>query len=167
MKAGKYSRLAGKKEEMYLPITPLADVLVILLVFLLKGLSLGMANIAPSQNFVLPEGKGEDEVAETLKVEISKELILFEETPIAKLSDFQISSLDLEADGTVRTLNTALFAQNQRSPSSEKKGEISPANQPITMIADASAPYATIRTVIRTLSKRGYPDLKLLVVQGK
>lgn len=169
MRQSKFVGAARKKELMLLQITPLADVFMILLVFLLKGLSLGISSITPAQSVVLPEAKGEDMVAETLKVEIYRNLLLFEDLPVAHLNDFQVSSQDLEADGTVRSLNSALLAQQpRRSPAGgPPAGAEGASAQPVTVVADADAPYATIQTVVRTLSRRGYPDLKLLVVQDR
>jgi biopolymer transport protein ExbD len=165
MKKNRFARASGCKEQMFLQITPMADVLVILLAFLLKSLSMGMSSITPSQSFLLPEAKGSDKVAETLKVEISKERIVFEEKAVAKLTDFAVAPDDMEADGTVRSLNSVLIGLSEQAPPpSEAQSEPS---RPVTVMADAAAPYSTIRTVVRTLSKRGYPDLKLLVVQDE
>ena len=167
MKFGKLASRRKKKEEMFLQITPMADVLVILLAFLLKSLSAGMSGTMPSQDLLLPQAIGGDPVTETIKLEISREQVVFEEKPIAKLSDFQLSPEDMEADGTIRPLNSILLSDTYRVPASVSAGSENTNRQPIMIIADANAPYATVRTVLQTLSKRGFPDLKLLVVQDK
>jgi biopolymer transport protein ExbD len=152
---------------MYLQITPLADVLVIMLAFLLKTLSVGSTNISAPQDIQLPEAKSEDKVVESVKVDISKDQILFDDKPVTKLVAFQPEPNDMEADGTLRSLNSALLEFDQRAPASttppSANGEV--AVQPISVAADADAPYATVRTVVRTLSRRGHADLKLMVVQ--
>src|SRR4051794_6283392 len=111
MKRRKFLKKTALKEEMTLQITSMADIFTILLVFLLKSFSTSISSITPSNNLVLPEAKGPDEVKEMLKVEISPDTILLDDKPVTTLIQFKFDRSDVESDGTSRSLNAALIKE--------------------------------------------------------
>jgi len=181
----KYRFLKSKKEtetDFALQITSLADILMIVLIFLLKAVSSGLTDqqsINVSSQIRLPAAESGGGVKEGLKVEISQNMVLVGGQPVSKLLSFRFDSGDLNADltegGTSKTLDR-FFAQlraenrHQRKPSSEDKDKDKDKDEnsgdTVWIVADRQAPYATIQTVIASAAKEGYSDFKLAVVKG-
>jgi biopolymer transport protein ExbD len=161
------------KDEMVLQITSMADIFTILLVFLLKSFSTGVSNITPANDMMLPVANAKDTVEEMLKVEISSGAILVDDKPITTLNVFVIDPKDLETNGTVRSLNTALLTEtNQRMPASvgtaAAPGEApSPVGKPLMIMADQKTPYALIRSVMSSAENSGFSQFKLVVVEDQ
>lgn len=166
----------GKKEDMVLQITSMADIFTIILVFLLKSFSTGISGITP--NVILPEAKSQDEVTDTVKVEIAEHSILVDGKSVTTLDHFKFEKKDIESNGTPRSLNAALISemskekQKSREPASvPSSGEPAPAKAPqaphLMLLADQNTPYDTLKTVLAVASNSGYADFKLLVVEDK
>lgn len=164
MKKGRFTRPFQTKEEMTLQITPMADVFTILLVFLLKSFSVGISSISPSQSMTLPSAKAADQMVEALKIEISNDQILLDNKHVSSLENFKLAAEDVEADGTIRSLNNILLAENKKILPTTEDGKPS-GPSPILVMADEKTPYNTVHTVLSTLAKRGHPDFKLVVVE--
>ena len=86
-------------EDLSLQITSMADIFMILLVFLLKNYSTTLTNISPVQGTRLPVAHSDTALKDTLKVEISKDSILIDQKPIISLNNFQIA----QAEGSEET----------------------------------------------------------------
>jgi biopolymer transport protein ExbD len=147
-------------QEMNLQITSLADILVILLVFLLKSFSSTASNFSQKTDLVLPVAVTETEkFVESTKVELSKMDLILDDTLITKLQDYQFASSDLEMNGSPRPLNTAFL-------NLKKKKESSDNNQlRMLILADQNVPYKTIKKVLASASFHGFIDYKLVLVK--
>src|SRR5262249_7431551 len=103
----------GKKkkpgEDMALQITSMADIFTIILVFLLQRYSIGLTTIAPSKDTVLPEAKANDEMKETLKLEIASDSILVDAKPAVQLTNFNFNGTDQIVNGISQNLYKALI----------------------------------------------------------
>ena len=76
--------------DVALQITSMADIFMILLVFLLKNYANSVTTIAPTAHLVLPEVKQSvNVIKETLKVEIADSTILIDQKPAVRLQGFQ------------------------------------------------------------------------------
>jgi biopolymer transport protein ExbD len=144
----------------------MADIFMILLVFLLKSFSMTVTNIAPTSNMILPEAEAKDEVTENLKLEITDNVILLDDQPVTTLEHYKLQRRDMEGDGTSRSLNQALIKERIRRPASADNPDTSPPKDPRLMIlADQDTPYQTIRAVLASAGNSGFSDFKLVVVQ--
>jgi len=157
---------------MSLQITSMADVFMIILVFLLKSFSTTVSGITVN-NVTLPEVQAASQAVDSLKVEVGPSSILIDGKPVTTLSAFHFDPSDLEEDGTPRSLNMALIAEMKtqkaiasaraRQPASETP--VSP--ETLLILADKKAPYHTLKTVLASASNAGFTDFRLLVVEDQ
>jgi biopolymer transport protein ExbD len=147
-------------EEMSLQITSMADIFMILLVFMLKSLSSGTIEIAPSKGLQLPISQSDDHSTEALKVEISETSVLIDGHQAAPIANFRFNPSSTDQTGVAQTLVSA-FEQER---SKQKPVEGKDADARIIVVADQRAPYRTIKTVLASAAAEGYTDVKLAVV---
>src|SRR5437763_25035 len=77
-------------EDLTLQITSMADIFMILLVFLLKNYSTNLATISPTEGTRLPvSAESQGTIKEALKVEVSKDFITMDQKQIVGLKNFQ------------------------------------------------------------------------------
>jgi biopolymer transport protein ExbD len=160
----------GKKhasDEMALQITSLADIFVIILVFLLKSYATGAVNLSPAKGLMLPEAHASEASVEALKVEISETSIQVEGQPVTDLKAFKFAAGDLVANGSSKTLTTVLERQRQRQLLIAKSNSDVKVDPKILVIADQRVPYQTIKSVLASAAIHGYTDFKLAVVKGE
>lgn len=158
MRRKSFLRKPGHKEEMDLQITSMADIFVIILVFMLKSFTAGGTPIETSQSIQVPNAKGRVEEAKALKLEISQSVVAIEGQSVMRIRDFSFAASDLESNGSSRSLQAALSGvrkKNSESPS-----------QKILVVADQRAPYATIKAVLASAALQGYTDIKLAVTDA-
>jgi len=153
-------------EDMALQITSMADIFIIILVFLLKSFASGAMNVSPSQGMRLPEAQGSEASIEALKVEVTQNSISVEGQPIANLKDFKFETGDVQSNGASVSLGKALETQRQRQLLIAKSNSDVKVDPKIIVIADQRAPYLTIKSVLASAALHGYTDFKLAVVKG-
>jgi biopolymer transport protein ExbD len=165
------SRLIKKKRldqgDMNLQITSLADILIIVLIFLIKTVSSGLdsaENISVSGDVRLPIAEANGQAKQGLKVEIANGKIDVGGRKIASLNGFRFTLEDLNEDlsdnGTAKSMN----AEFKRAREEAQAGK---APSTVWIVADARAPYATIQTVIASAAASGFTDFKLAVTKGE
>src|SRR4051794_15409637 len=125
-------------DEMSLQITSMADIFVILLVFLLKSYATSAVNISPT--VMLPQAQAGETPVEALKVEVTDKAILVEGQPVTPLTSFAFGSADIEGNGTSKTLNKALDRERQRQLLIAKANSDVKVDAKILVIADQKAP---------------------------
>ncbi|NJK89103.1 MAG: hypothetical protein HC923_06655, partial [Myxococcales bacterium] len=102
-----------KKDEneiTYLNITPMLDMMTIILVFLLKSFASSATNVNVA-NLVLPNSTTKLEVEEAIQLMVTPEAILVDQRVVAKLNDGQIPEEDLQESYLVEPLYDALSAK--------------------------------------------------------
>lgn len=145
-----------KNEQMELQITSMADIFVIILVFLLKSYSVEGLPYEPTVPASPPVAKGRTEKSEALKVEISKEAVALGGQNIGAMEGFRFAKKDIDSEGASGMLRRALA----KSMPDAEKGAKGPK---LMVIADAGAPYETIKAVLATAAAEGYLDIQLAV----
>jgi biopolymer transport protein ExbD len=153
------------RDEASIQITSMADVFMILLVFLLKTFSTGLNNITPSNDVILPVAHSEDGIAEALKIEITPNNILVDDHPITMMKDYRPDDTDIEGDGSPRSLNTALMHERKRNPASADS--TSSLTSQVLVLADQNTPFITIRSVMTAAEHSGFKQFKLVVVEDQ
>jgi biopolymer transport protein ExbD len=161
-----FMKRALPNEEMSLQITSMADIFMILLVFLLKGYATGAVNLTPAKGLLLPEAQAQVATVEALKVEISEEAVLVEGLPTTPLQKFQYAPAELAGNGTLKTLGTALKKERDRQILIAKSNSDVKVDPKIMIVADQRAPYSLIKSVLASAAVNGYTDFKLAVVKG-
>ncbi len=156
MKAIKKKR---KSTEMSLQITSMADIFMILLVFLLKNYATSMTSIAPTTRLTLPEVmKATEQVQESLKVEINRNVVVVDDKPILSLNNFQFAASETSNGDASPTLENIFAHQRKLMP-------VPNLGSGLVVMADQQTPYSTIKRVVASAAGAGFVDLQLVVVE--
>ena len=155
-----------QSDEMALQITSLADIFVIILVFLLKSYTTGAINLSPTQGLLMPEAQAAEASVEALKVEISQTGVAVEGQPAAALKDFRFDGKDLAGNGSSKSLSEVLERARQRQLMIAKANSDVKVDPKILVVSDQRAPYSTVKSVLASAALHGYTDFKLAVVKG-
>lgn len=145
--------------EVSLQITSMADIFMILLVFLLKNYSASLTTLAPSSQLSLPElaVSTQTSLKESLKIEVGPEAILVDQTLAVKLKNFEFPNSEIKDSTGSPTI--AEIMKKQRSLRPEPNTQSS-----VVVMADQRAPYSTIKRVLASVAGAGFVDLQLVVV---
>lgn len=146
----------AKNEQMALQITSMADIFVIILVFLLKSYSVEGLAYEPSVPLTPPTAKGRIEKSDGLKVEISSKAIALDGKNVSSMNAFRFSPKDVDSNGASNTLRRALSASKANALSGAKGPKL-------MVVADEGAPYETIKAVLASAASEGYLDIQLAV----
>lgn len=136
--------------EALLQITSMADVFLILLVFLLKHYASTFSTLAPSAKLRLPVGSGEARLKDARRLEIARDGVFVDDKKVVSLSDFTFQSAVDDA------------ALEDRFSKQRATGDL---DASLTVLADESAPYSTLERVLASAARSGYVDLQLVVVK--
>lgn len=147
---------AAKNEQMALQITSMADIFVIILVFLLKSYSIEGLAYEPTVPLTPPSAKGKVEKTDGLKVEISEKAVALGGKSVAPMSSFRFSKNDVDSNGASNTLRHALAASKSKAIYGSKGPKL-------IVVADEGAPYETIKSVLASAASEGYLDIQLAV----
>jgi biopolymer transport protein ExbD len=155
-----------QNEDMALQITSLADIFVIILVFLLKSYATGATSISPSSGMLMAEANAPDTAVEALKVEISEHSVSVEGQPVAELKGFKFDASDINANNSSKLLSKALERERQRQLLIAKANSAVQVDPKIIVVSDQRTPYVTVKSVLASAALNGYTDFKLAVVKG-
>jgi biopolymer transport protein ExbD len=155
-----------QSEDMALQITSLADIFVIILVFLLKSFATSSVNLSPTQGLILPQGTAAESAVEALKVEISETAVSVEGQPAATLANFRFAGSDVQQNGVSTALSKVLERERQRQLMIAKANSDVKVDPKILVVSDQRVPYSTVKSVLASAALNGYTDFKLAVVKG-
>ena len=148
----------GRKQasaDVSLNITAMADIFMVLLVFLLKSYASGAMTIMPTAGSLdLPSASTKSEHVEALKIEISQSDLVVEGKQIMPLADFQFPQNDINKSG----FSNKLFESIQQI----KKTEALPTANVIIM-ADRKVPYSALKIIMASAAGAGLTNFKLAV----
>jgi biopolymer transport protein ExbD len=147
-------------EDMALQITSMADIFMILLVFLLKSYSTSMTTMAPTARMALPEAPPGDMIKETLKLEIAQDVIVIDDKPVLKLRAFEFNEQDMKEPPGQDAIYKRLIAQRSLKPTPNM-------DPSLVVMADQKTPYATLQRVVASAAMAGFVDLQLVIVEGE
>ncbi len=145
-----------KNEQMELQITSMADIFVIILVFLLKSYSVEGLPYEPSIPSNPPIAKGRVEKTDALKVEVSKDAVNFGGKSVASIAGYRFEKKDIDSEGAFSKLRSALAKGFPEAIVGSKGAQL-------MIVVDEMAPYETVKTVLATAAAEGYQDIKLAV----
>ncbi|MBI4925382.1 MAG: biopolymer transporter ExbD [Bdellovibrio sp.] len=162
----KFLKRGFTSEEMSLQITSMADVFIILLVFLLKSYASGIVQIQPSSGTHLPKAYALDASTEALKIEVSENSIQLEGAPVLPLKNFVFGPNDVLQNGVSQKLSAVFEKERKKQVYIAENNKDVSVDSKIILVADEKAPYQTIKTVLASAAIHGYTDFKLAVVKG-
>ncbi len=128
-----------------LMLTPMLDMLTVVLIFLILNFSPEKSAITTSQNLKLP--KSEMQIAEVpkVKLEVTPDAIILNGSAVAGLSP---TSTDSEAWSTLKTRLNEMSSGNT--------------NEPVLLMADRVTDYDHVDRTVARLASMGYSDIYLL-----
>ena len=135
----------------------MADIFMILLVFLLKSFSSGGSAITPTAALTLPSGAYNGELKNTLKLEIAQNVVTVDDKVAVQLNRFLFPSVEPLATSSSNALLNALMTQRKHMP-------VPNLDSNLLVLADQNTPYPTIRTVLGAAAGAGFVDLQMVIV---
>ena len=176
------SRLAGKKAIRSfarklaepdvikdLNITPMMDMMTIILVFLLKTFSSSSSTITFDQNLKVPSSTTQLKPKEAISVTVTKKVILVEGDGIAPIAGGRVDPA-VKRDGENGYYITPLVDVLEKHARKEKKvAELSGQKfeAQLMVVADQTTPYRLLTEVLYSCGQAGYANYRLLVLKSK
>jgi biopolymer transport protein TolR len=157
-------RQARNKKGMTLNIVSLIDIVTVLVFFLLLN-STELELLPESKDVHLPESAAQSKARETVVVMVSRDQILVQGTPVARVDQVLNSP-----EPTIPALKTALLQQMTLSGSTA--AAVAAADTPdaaapreVTIMGDRDIPYRLLRKVLATCSDSDFAKLSLAVLE--
>jgi biopolymer transport protein ExbD len=177
------SRLAGKKAIRSfarklsepdvvkdLNITPMMDMMTIILVFLLKTFSGSASTITFDQNLKVPQSTTQLKPKEAISVTITKKVILVEGDGVAPITGGRVDPA-VKRDGENGYYITPLVDILEKHARKEKKvAELTGGGTweaQLMLIADQTTPYRLLTEVLYSCGQAGYANYRLLVLKSR
>ncbi len=156
-----------QSDEMALQITSMADIFMILVVFLLKSYAVGAVSITPAKGLLLPSAQAASPSVEALKLEISETAVQIEGRLAANLKAFSFEAADIGPNGASKSLGTEIEKERKRQLLIAQSNSDVKVDSKVIVVADKRVPYSTVKTVLASAAVNGYTDFKLAVVNGE
>jgi biopolymer transport protein ExbD len=176
------SRLAGKRAirgyarklaepdvVKDLNITPMMDMMTIILVFLLKTFSSSTSTITFDQNLQVPKSVTQLKPKEAVSVTITKKIVLVEGDAIAPINNGKVDPA-VKRDGENGYYITPLVDVLEKHARKEKRvAELSGQKfeAQLMVVADQTTPYRLLTEVLYSCGQAGYGNYRLLVLKSK
>lgn len=161
-------RQARNKKGMTLNIVSLIDIFTVLVFFLLLN-STELELLPESKDVHLPESAAQSKARETVVVMVSRDQILVQGTPVARVDQVLNSP-----EPTIPALKTALL-QQMTVPSSaaaavaaaevDSSSPDAAVPHEVTIMGDRDIPYRLLRKVLATCSDSDFAKLSLAVLE--
>lgn len=162
-----FLKRARNNTEMELPITAMADIFTVILVFLLKSYATSAVNITPSKGMMMPSAYADEANLEAIRVEVTEAAVAIEGEPVAQLTGFQATAGDKQKNGTMKSLENAFEKARKRQLLIAQANADVKVDAKILVVADRRTPYSTLKSVLASAAVHGYTDFKLAVVRGE
>ena len=180
--ANEVSRLAGKKAiRSYarklsepevikdLNITPMMDMMTIILVFLLKSFSSSTSTINFDQNLQIPKSVTQLKPKLAVTVTVTKKVLLVEGDGVAPINQGRIDPA-MKRDGENGYYISPLVDLLEKHAKREKRvaeltGQKFEAQ--LMIVADQTTPYRLLTEIIYSCGQAGYQNYRLLVLKAK
>jgi biopolymer transport protein ExbD len=174
------SRLAGKKAIRSfsrklaepetireLNITPMMDMMTIILVFLLKSFTGSNSLLTLDDNLQVPPSKSRLHAKEAVPVMITKKVILVEGQAVAPINNGKVDA-SLKASGENGYLIQPIAdILNQIARRERKVAEMSGRgfDSELMVVADKTTPYRLLTEVLYSCGQAGYSNYRLVVLK--
>lgn len=162
-------RVPEAEDIGYLNITPMLDMMTILLVFFLKSFSVSVENINLGDDLMLPASNSQVKPGQAVQVTVTKKQLVVEGDPIAAIKRGQVDS-SIKRDGASGYLINPLFSILQKHATRLKKIEKLTGGKmrfkgELVLVADQGIPYRLISEVLYTAGQAEFGKYRLLVLK--
>ena len=152
-----------------LNITPMMDMMTIILVFLLKSFASSTSTITFDSNLQVPKSITQLKPKEAVSVTVTKKVILVEGDAIAPVNAGKVDPA-VKRDGENGYFITPLVDILEKHARKERKvAELTGQkfDAQLMLIADQTTPYRLLTEVIYSCGQAGYANYRLLVLKSK
>jgi biopolymer transport protein ExbD len=162
-------KLAEPEVVKDLNITPMMDMMTIILVFLLKSFASTTSTITFDQNLQVPKSITQLKPKLAVTVTITKKVLLVEGDAVAPLNNGRIDSA-VKRDGENGYYITPLVDLLEKHARRERRvaeltGQKFEAQ--LMVVADQTTPYRLLTEIIYSCGQAGYANYRLLVLKNK
>jgi biopolymer transport protein ExbD len=165
-----YARKLDEPEVIKdLNITPMMDMMTIILVFLLKSFASSTSNLTFDQNLQPPKSTTLLKTKLAVSVVVTKKVLLVEGDAIAPINLGKVDPT-VKRDGENGYYITPLVEILEKHARREKKvAELtgSKFEAQLMIVADQTTPYRLLTEVIYSCGQAGYANYRLLVLKAK
>lgn len=165
-----YARKLGEPEVVKeLNITPMMDLMTILLVFLLKNFASSTSLITFNDDLKVPPSMTQLDPKQALHVMVTKKVIIVEGDAIASISNGRIGP-EHKREGEHSYYVTPLVDILEKHARRERKVAEMQGQQftgELMIIADKSTPYRLLTEVLYSCGQAGYANYRLLVLRQR
>ncbi|MCX7675065.1 MAG: biopolymer transporter ExbD [Bdellovibrionaceae bacterium] len=149
-------------QRFTLNITSMADMFTILLVFLLQNYNLAEFKIEPKSSIDLPSSNSLVEPKRAPVLILTKGELLFNDKPVMSFQEWQQKPSHL-----LSYIDGPGVAQSDGVKEKDFVGdEKAHVDASIIVLADKSHNYSTIKTLLQTLNKKGYRQVRFATLGG-
>jgi biopolymer transport protein ExbD len=165
-----YARKLAEPETIKdLNITPMMDMMTIILVFLLKTFTSATTFISQDQNLALAPSDTPLQAKQAAMVTITKRVVLVEGEAVVTINNGRIDPA-LKRDGENGYYITSLVELlNKLSNKERKVAELTKGKfeQELLVVADRNTPYRLLTEVLYSCGQAGYANYRLLVLKNR
>jgi biopolymer transport protein ExbD len=161
-------KLAEPETIRELNITPMMDMMTIILVFLLKNFSGSTQMITLDQNLQVPRSQTELRAKEAVPVTITKRVIIIEGEPVAGVNNGKVDpSMKPEGENGYRIepiVKILSSISNRERRVASLTGDTFASE--LMIVADQSTPYRLLTEVLYSCGQAGYSNYRLVVLKN-
>jgi biopolymer transport protein ExbD len=162
-------KLAEPETIRELNITPMMDMMTIILVFLLKSFTSSTSLIVQDDNLALAPSMTPLQAKQAVNVTISKRVVLVEGEAVAGVNNGKIDP-NLKREGENSYYITPLVAILEKVANRERKvAEMTQSKfeGEVMVVADRATPYRLLTEVLYSCGQAGYANYRLLVLKNR
>ena len=162
-------KLAEPEEITSLNITPMMDMMTIILVFLLKTFTSSALLVNQDQNMMLPSSISRLNAKQAIAVTVTKRVVLVDGDPVAPINSGKIDPA-LKRDGDNGYYISPLVEILNRVARKEKKVAEMTGQKfdgELTIIADKNTPYRLLTEILYSCGQAEYANFRLLVLKNR
>lgn len=162
-------KLAEPETIRDLNITPMMDMMTIILVFLLKSFSSSTSTLTFDANLQVPPSITQLKPKEAIAITVTKKVILVEGDAIAPINAGKVDPA-VKRDGENGYYISPLVDTLEKHSRREKKvAELTGAawEAQLMIIADQTTPYRLLTEVLYSAGQAGYANYRLLVLRTR
>jgi biopolymer transport protein ExbD len=165
-----YARKLDEPEVVKdLNITPMMDMMTIILVFLLKSFASSASTITFDQNLQVPKSSSLLKTKLAVMLTVTKKVILVEGDAVAPINQGKVDPT-VKRDGENGYYITPLVDLLEKHAKREKKvAELTGQkfDAQLMIVADQTTPYRLLTEIIYSCGQAGYANYRLLVLKAK
>ncbi len=167
-RVGKRRNRDHGEDITYLNITPMLDMMTILLVFLIKSFASSSADVNVA-NLTLPHSTTKLEISEALQLMITPNEILLDQKVVTQLTNGTINAEDLPEGANGYLIKPLYDVLSSRADYFKKIEEFGGSQfvGKVAVIADKSISYKTLFKVLYTAGRAEFGYFKLFVQKPK